>query len=420
MVDELSPAPERPQRSSAASSDFALAHRFLLEHGEDARFYRAWGKWLVWEGGRWLVDEGTAVEKLAAETVRAIELEGAPRRATAAAIAGLLRVASASSSARMRPERLDLIGSWFNCANGTLDLTTGELRPHQRDDFITRISPIAYEFGATTPRWSAFVSMLAGGDPLLAEKLERFAGYLLSGDRHDATVFFLTGPPSGTTLFLRMLLEVLGDYAIAGAGEETEGDAARLHGVRLVVGTDVDGRPISVGALAHPTRKLVLAGRRAPELVGSPASRRRFQTISLAGSALEEGRVRQLLDELRAEREGILRWAVRGYAMYQEEGLEDLVPPTRALAAIDERFEAVLRERFEFGARYEVAERDILRAYVEACGKAFSPAKWLSLGPQLRRHGARPKKGPRKTSTRIWRGLRLKSVPAPASPDVSD
>jgi len=84
VVDELSPAPERPQRSSAASSDFALAHRFLLEHGEDARFYRAWGKWLVWEGGRWLVDEGTAVEKLAAETVRAIELEGAPRRATAA------------------------------------------------------------------------------------------------------------------------------------------------------------------------------------------------------------------------------------------------------------------------------------------------------------------------------------------------
>ena len=162
MVDELSTSSEEPQRSPAASSDFALAHRFLHEHGEDVRYYRAWGKWLIWEGGRWLVDEGAAVEKLAAETVRAIELEGAPRRATDAAIAGLLRVASAGSSARMRPERLDLIASWFNCANGTLDLTTGELRPHQRDDFITRISPVAYEFGATAPRWSAFVSMLAG------------------------------------------------------------------------------------------------------------------------------------------------------------------------------------------------------------------------------------------------------------------
>jgi len=416
----VDPAPERAQRPPAASSDFALARRFLHDHGEDACYYRPWGKWLVWDRSRWLVHQGAAVEKLAAEAVRATELEGAPSRATDAAIAGLLRVASASSSARMRPERLDLIGSWFNCANGTLDLTNGELHPHQRHDFITKISPVPYEFGTTAPRWSAFVLMLAGGDPLLAEKLERFAGHLLSGDRHDATVFFLAGPPSGTTLFLRMLLEVLGDYAIAGAGEETEDDDARVHGVRLVVETDFDDRPISEGALTHPTRKVVLAGRRAPTLTGSAASSRCFHTISFAGSALDEGRVRELLDAQRAERAGILRWAVRGYALYHAEGLEDLVPPTRALAAIDERLEAVLRERFEFGAGYEVAERDILRSYVEACGKTISPAKWLSLRPQLQRHGARPKKGPRKTSTRIWRGLRLKSVPAPASPDVSD
>jgi len=33
----------------------------------------------------------------------------------------------------------------FNCANGTIELKTGKLREHQREDFITKISPVTYD-----------------------------------------------------------------------------------------------------------------------------------------------------------------------------------------------------------------------------------------------------------------------------------
>ncbi len=45
------------------------------------------------------------------------------------------------------PIGLDVLDShpWlFNCQNGTLDLRTGELRPHRRGDFLTKLCPVDY------------------------------------------------------------------------------------------------------------------------------------------------------------------------------------------------------------------------------------------------------------------------------------
>ena len=43
----------------------------------------------------------------------------------------------------------------FNCLNGTLDLRTGQLRPHRREDLITKMAPVAYNPDADCPRWNA-------------------------------------------------------------------------------------------------------------------------------------------------------------------------------------------------------------------------------------------------------------------------
>jgi hypothetical protein len=40
-----------------ADTDLGNARRFAAEHGNDLRYVGAWGKWLVWDGSRWLPDE---------------------------------------------------------------------------------------------------------------------------------------------------------------------------------------------------------------------------------------------------------------------------------------------------------------------------------------------------------------------------
>ncbi len=41
----------------AAYTDQALAARFTNKYGEHLKFVNGWGRWLVWEGTRWRIDE---------------------------------------------------------------------------------------------------------------------------------------------------------------------------------------------------------------------------------------------------------------------------------------------------------------------------------------------------------------------------
>ena len=59
-------SPARP----ANYSDEALANRFTARHRDDLRFVNTWGRWLVWDGKRWLPDETLIVTDHARGLVR--------------------------------------------------------------------------------------------------------------------------------------------------------------------------------------------------------------------------------------------------------------------------------------------------------------------------------------------------------------
>ena len=48
-------------------------------------------------------------------------------------------------------EALDTDPMVLNVANGTLDLSTGRLREHRREDLITKVAPVRYDPGARRP-----------------------------------------------------------------------------------------------------------------------------------------------------------------------------------------------------------------------------------------------------------------------------
>ena len=74
--------PRQKQEAGTTSKDFpltdtGLAERFALQHGDDVRYCHAWGKWLVWDGTRWKIDDGGMVDQLGKQTVRSILREAA-------------------------------------------------------------------------------------------------------------------------------------------------------------------------------------------------------------------------------------------------------------------------------------------------------------------------------------------------------
>ena len=136
----------------------------------------------------------------------------------------------------------------FNCQNGTLNLTTGEFKPHDPADFLTLMSGITYDPDASCPRWISFINEVMMNDADLAIYLQKALGYALTGDTSLECLFILYGATSrngkGTTM--ETFLKIMGDYGktsnpemlstkfgntnASGPSEEI----ARLAGVRFV------------------------------------------------------------------------------------------------------------------------------------------------------------------------------------------
>ena len=114
-------------------SDEALALRFADDNAGKLRYVHQWGRWFQWSGQRWEADDTL----VAFEASRKLCREAATR-----ALAGAQRVASAKTVAAVvtlaRADRqiAAVTGQWdsdpwlLNTPAGTVDLKTGDLRPH--------------------------------------------------------------------------------------------------------------------------------------------------------------------------------------------------------------------------------------------------------------------------------------------------
>jgi putative DNA primase/helicase len=78
--------------------------------------------------------------------------------------------------AMMTPADFDADGYKLALSNGVLNLTTGELGPFSRSDFITHQVPISYDAEATCPRWLEFIRQCTGGDDELGAYLQQVCG----------------------------------------------------------------------------------------------------------------------------------------------------------------------------------------------------------------------------------------------------
>ena len=214
---------------SFALTDLGNAERLIAHHGNNLRFHGAVGHWLHWNGIIWKMDKTGEIHRLANEVVRSISQEAAPLIAGEQRESLYKHMLKSESSHKLRSlvkEAEDLQGvqvevkdldanQWLlNVCNGTIDLRTGTLLPHRREDLMTKNSSVQYEQTACCPRWEQFLHEVFCDDEELIGYAQRFAGYCLTGDTSEQCLLFMVGKgANGKSVLLETLRKLLGDYA---------------------------------------------------------------------------------------------------------------------------------------------------------------------------------------------------------------
>jgi putative DNA primase/helicase len=352
-------------------TEYGNAERLVSSHGADLRHSPGLG-WLVWDGQRWRRDEdGEAIRRMK-QTVRAMwdelpEIDdpdlqkrffGFVRSSeNERRLNATLKLAESEATVVLAADRFDADPSLLTVANGTIDLRTGELREHRREDLVTRASPVVYAPGARSQLWQEFLGKITAGDEELEGFLQRAAGYSLTGSTAEEKLFFAHGPAAtGKSTFLESLKAVLGEYATTTDFETLlkrkgdrgiPNDIARLAGTRLVVSIEVDeGKQLAAGLVKQltggdtvtarflrkeffefkPQFKLWLAANDRPQVSATDSGIwRRIVQIPFTVEIPEGERDRSLKQRLTSDpkiQTAILAWAVDGALAWQEAGLD--------------------------------------------------------------------------------------------------
>jgi putative DNA primase/helicase len=462
----------------AEQTDLSNSERFVREHAGKLRFVGSWQKWIAWNRTHWSTDLVGVAEHLAKGTVRTMLSEASTglagagaaferadedadllqlakerqQRATAdlswaleshsaVRLGAMVKLARSAPELAITHEELDTDPWRFNVANGTIDLRTGALRPHDPKDLITKIAPIEYDPSAKCPTWDAFLDHAQRGNSEMLEFIRRAIGYCLTGVIRDHILLFLYGPANtGKSTFFRIVHELHGSYGVraprsllfASRGERHPTELATLHGARFVSCNEIDesatfdealvkdltgGENIATRRMREdfwtfrPTHKLAIGGNYKPRVRNfDDAIRRRLRLIPwVVKPAIVDT---QLFEKLRAELPGILAWAVRGCLEWQRDGLGEPVVVRDATDAYQDESDP-LREFFDrhciFAPDERIARRQLRFAYEEYAkenGAEPLGAKRFAAGLRLRgaidvnvRHNGKVLDG--------WGGVRL-------------
>jgi putative DNA primase/helicase len=337
--------------------------------------------WYIWDGARFVYDERGAVKRAVMKELRralAESLNNAELRTTvrkcesASGINGVLDIAAAMEPLAAAVADIDTDPYLLNVANGTFDLRTLALRPHNAANRMTKVCRGAYNPDAKSAAWEAFLARVLPDDEVRGF-VQRLAGLSLLGQVREHVLAILTGKgANGKGTFDRAIRYCLGDYAATaepdlfmhreGAHPTGEMD---LRGVRMVSVSESDkDRRLAEATMKRLTGGDTIRARRMrqdfveftpshtaliytnhlPKVSGDdPAIWRRIRVVPFDVVIPEAERDGQLDERLELEADAILTWAVRGWRDYLERGLDEPASVRHATADYQLNSDAVSR-----------------------------------------------------------------------------
>ena len=392
-------APEQKPPEQVRPPDFSdagNAEAFTQKYRDTLLFSDALG-WMVWNSQRWERSDHKALTlatELSGEMLadaqkeyrvalvgvaeaKAAEAEGTGKpedmeRATnraASAKAYLTHAKQTRSAGRLKSmlelakpafvvkaDTLDANPADLNTPAGIVDLTTGELRPHDRTARCSQITTASPgEQGAQM--WTDFLDIITQGDGSLRGFLQLVAGMALHGKvYHEGLILAHGAGRNGKSTFFNALAAVLGDYAgsldidVFTTDKQNRGAAlATLRGKRLVIAGELEeGKRLSVATVKKicstdritieekykapetitPSHTLCLFTNHLPR-VGStdPGTWRRLIVVPFRATIPTQGSRSNYGDILVQEAgPSILSWAIEGAVNFARNGYQLQTP----------------------------------------------------------------------------------------------
>lgn len=426
-----------------------IAYKLAASYQERLMHVHGLG-WHYWDNSCWKEDKtGRAtravlavLRKALADSLNEPDLRQDVRKCeSASGIEGVLRIAKSLPELAATPEQLDANPYLLNVANGTLDLHTMQLRPHDPADRITRRTAAAWNPSADSHVWEAFLTRVLP-DADVRGFLQRYAGVALVGKVLEHLLAILTGKGrNGKGVWYGAFNTALGDYAATaepdlfmhreGAHPTGEMD---LRGRRFVVVSESDkdrpfaeatvkrltgGDTIRARRLFHdftefpPSHTAALVTNHLPKVSGDDAAIwARLRVVPFLVVIPDEEQDPHLPEKLELELDAILAWAVAGWQAYQQHGLAE--PDAVLAATADYHHDADALGRFiseecDTGPGHSALTESLHHAFSEwAAAEGLAPMSKRAFGIALENRGYEARKGGK--GVRIRAGIQLKPV----------
>ncbi|MFJ4796963.1 phage/plasmid primase, P4 family [Kitasatospora purpeofusca] len=311
----------------------------------------------AWDGRRW-EQSATRVRQEIHRMGAALALAGNPGAAkgflNTSGIDSLMTELKSVPSVYIDASEFDARPDLLSFKNGTVNLRTGHLRPHDPDDLITYCLDLDFRPEARAPRWEEFLKEIFPDHPDLVGFMRRLIGYGITGHTSEQCfAVFHGGGANGKSVLTDSLTKTFRTIStttpFSTFEEKPSGgipnDLAALRGSRLVLASEGEaGRPMSEAVLKRSTGKdmmsarflrkeffefkpsflLILSSNHRPKFKSQDAGLwRRVKLVPFTRYFSPEERDYDLDAKLAAEAEGIAAWAVRGAVEWFREGLRE-------------------------------------------------------------------------------------------------
>jgi putative DNA primase/helicase len=402
------------------TTDAGNAERLVLLHGDRFRWAVDRKTWLAWDGRRWAEGSEDKVRALALDTIRqtqaaAVRLDNDHRKSAIAQHAirseDRRRIDNAVALARILPgvaiedKMLDQHPMLLNVLNGTIDLRTGELRPHDPELYITQVVQVEYHADAKAPTWEKFLNDIFLGKLDVIAYVQRAIGYSVTGSNAQQELFFEHGAgDNGKSTFIEAVASVMGDdyttpvdkEAVLAAdknkGRGATPELMRLKGKRLgyISENDAD-RVLDEGRIKSLTGSKKTTGRglyeatsafdntikiwfdlnTLPKFTGvDKGIERRPKVIPFDFTVPPEHKDSKLPEKLLAEAQGILAWIVAGAVAWNQQGLAvpaEVEYATREYIDEQNHLPAFFGDCYERDPHGVITGGDLQKEYAEWC-----------------------------------------------------
>ncbi len=447
----------------ALLTDQGNAEAIIRQFGDDLRFIPSNREFMVFDGKRWSSKGRAYLSNLAVKIAKGYLTKageaGTPvdvsikyakhgkKSLSAAAINAVVGLCENFEEIHIEAGAFNPDPHLLNVANGTINLRTGELLPHDKNHLIRSMIPIEYDTTAECPTWERSLQQIFNGNDEIIPYIQHYAGYTATGETSDQTLLILYGAgANGKSVMLNALASVLGDYHKATRaetlmikrGDNISNDVADLWGARFVSAIETEAGSRMAQSLVKslsggdkikarflfkeffeftPQFKLWLAVNHKPVIDGSDdAMIRRVRLIpfNVKFEKLEENPEAEFVrdDDLpkkwKAEYPGILRWIVEGAMSWYKDGLKtpDAVKAaTKAYASEMDTLKAFIDDQCVLGHDFNIRAGQLVEAYAAFCSEnGETPIKGRALADRLTRMGFISK---HTRNGNFWNGLAL-------------